>query len=398
LGDDFIDGQGGDDELYGDAGNDSITGGEGNDILDGGEGNDNLDGGEGNDRLFGDAIGLPTGNDSLLGGNGDDFFQVYGGNDTIDGGAGSNDSIEVLYFENSTRNITYTAYDPTTGSGAFSDGRGNSVTYSGIERFDLSGGSGNDDLRGGNLNDRLSGNQGNDTLSGGDGNDRLAGEAGSDSRFGNDSLLGGNGDDFFEIYGGRDTIDGGAGSDDTIQVRYDTKGNITYTAYDPTTGSGAFSDGRGNSVTYSGIERFDLSGGSGNDDLRGGNLDDLLIGNSGNDILTGGAGNDILQGFSNSEASGKDLDTLTGGSGADVFVVGDVSNPYLGTGNVTVTDFSLEQGDRILLYQSADLYNLQLGSFGGSDSIQDTAIFSGTDLIGVVQDVNLIGTNAFIYS
>jgi serralysin len=69
----------------------------------------------------------------------------------------------------------------------------------------------------------------------------------------------------------------------------------------------------------------------------------------------------------------------------------------LGTGSATITDFSIADGDKIQLRGSADLYNFQLQNLGGSSS-QDTAIYYGTDLIGVAQDVNVIGTDAFTYT
>ncbi len=264
------------------------------------------------------------------------------------------------------------------------------------------GGTGDDTLVGGDGIDRVYGELGNDNITGGEGNDYLYADNYDDRAAGNDFLSGGNGDDALYTFDGNDIVEGGAGNNDSMNVNYSkSEGNITYTSFDLASGSGALSDGAGNSVTFSGIEKFFLTGGSGNDELLGGNLNDELTGNSGNDTLIGGAGDDFINGYTflvSSVSDGEDLDIFTGGAGADKFILGQKNINYLGTGHATITDFSLEQGDKINLYSSADLYNLQLGSFGGSGSIQDTAIYSGTDLVGVVHDANLIGTNAFIYS
>ena len=85
------------------------------DQISGTTGNDFIDGKEGDDYLYAD-----LGNDNIIGGDGNNSFgYIYGGNDGIDGGAGSYDTVGIDYSK-STSNITYTAYDPVTGSGTFS--------------------------------------------------------------------------------------------------------------------------------------------------------------------------------------------------------------------------------------------------------------------------------------
>ena len=87
-----------------------------------------------------------------------------------------------------------------------------------------------------------------------------------------------------------------------------------------------------------------------NDAFEGGKLDDYIDGKKGNDILDGKEGNDALFGSKGLDqlygANGDDYlsggsgdDILEGGSGADIFA--------LSAGDDLITDFSLEDGDKI---------------------------------------------------
>jgi Ca2+-binding RTX toxin-like protein len=131
--------------------------------------------------------------------------------------------------------------------------------------------------------------------------------------------IGGNGDDNLNGGNGNDTLFGGDGND-TIN------GNA------------------GNDTLVGGVGNDTLNGGDGNDTLFGGAGDDTLTGGAGNDTLVGGAGNDSLIGGDGDDIlfGGAGADTLTGGAGADTFVwnQGD-------TGSDTITDFNLEEGDKL---------------------------------------------------
>jgi serralysin len=134
----------------------------------------------------------------------------------------------------------------------------------------------------------------------------------------------------------------------------------------------------GNDSLLGGTGNDRLLGEDGNDRLFG---DDTLLGGQGSDSLVGGAGNDTLSGFG---LNGIDqVDTLTGGSGADRFVLGDNAGvSYLGFGYAFITDFSALQGDKVQLFGSASDYTLDKSAAWGGD----TAIFRGTDLIGIVDN------------
>jgi hypothetical protein len=64
-----------------------------------------------------------------------------------------------------------------------------------------------------------------------------------------------------------------------------------------------------------------LDGGEGNDEIFGGAGDDLLLGGGGSDRLTGAAGNDFL-------AGGQGTDRIVGSAGHDVLVAGDVASHF----------------------------------------------------------------------
>jgi len=98
---------------------------------------------------------------------------------------------------------------------------------------------------------------------------------------------------------------------------------------------------------------------------------DLLIGLAGNDVISGGDGDDIIIGHSLVGAR-NEIDTLTGGRGADRFVL---AGGYLGDGRsgyALITDFSVGQRDRLVLAR---------GSYRFEQTRTGTEVFAGTDLI-----------------
>ncbi len=206
-----------------------------------------------------------------------------------------------------------------------------SVTYMivrGATRDDqLNGTSGHDLMLGDKGNDVLRGLNGNDWMFGELGNDRLEGGEGNDTLFGGkgkDILQGGNGDDW--MFGGddNDELDGGIGQDL-------------------------------------------LHGGSGTDTLRAGVGDDFLDGGKGKDKLFGDAGNDL---FRLGAEGGDDDDTYTGGAGRDTYLITDkIDDDVIG-------DFSIAQGDRIVMDEDVDHWSISIRiSAGDRNDLEIT--FSG---------------------
>jgi Ca2+-binding RTX toxin-like protein len=148
--------------------------------------------------------------------------------------------------------------------------------------------------------------------------------------------------------------------------------------------------------TLTGGEKNDtLTGWDGNDTLIGGNGDDYIAGVSGNDSLEGGEGNDTLEGSNSFFPT--DLDTLTGGSGADVFVLGsngvgeqtgNITNyiDYQGSGHALIVDFNWRETDKIQVGGEIEDYTLVDSNFGVGTSALDKGIYYNDNLIAVVQD------------
>ncbi|WP_287630505.1 MULTISPECIES: bluetail domain-containing putative surface protein, partial [unclassified Microcystis] len=136
--------------------------------------------------------------------------------------------------------------------------------------------------------------------------------------------------------GGNGTIDGGAGTD-TLILDYSNYSSRSSDAVNNTDGKTVKNKINYLRASYSNIERFNITGTQFDDTLQGANLDDILIGGGGKDTLTGGAGNDSITGVnSQSTTPGKgEIDNITGGTGRDTFILGDVNWIGYDDGNTT---------------------------------------------------------------
>jgi Ca2+-binding RTX toxin-like protein len=386
-----IDGNALDNALTGNDGNNTLAGNAGNDTLDGGKGNDVLAGGSGDDTYYVDAAGdkvteladggidtvvtslakytlganvenvTYTGTVAFAGtGNAlDNVIAGGSGNDTIDGAGGSDTYVITGAFADYARQRP-NATDLVLVKGT------QKITLKNIEKVQFSDGTKSLAELYANIASAA-----NDTLTGTDGNDHMNGLAGADQ------LAGGKGNDTYFIDNAGDTVIELAGEGtDTVDIAITAKGTYTLGPHveNATITSTAAINVIGNA------EDNTLTGNAAANALTGGDGNDILIGGKGNDTLDGGAGDDfyavdaagdkvietedggydviettlakytlaanveelrftgkgaftgIGNALDNVIIGGTGNDKLTGGGGADTFVIG--------TGNDTVTDFA----------------------------------------------------------
>jgi Ca2+-binding RTX toxin-like protein len=286
----------------------AITGNSGNNLVTVAAGVDAVNGGLGTDRLFVD-YRLATG--AVVGDSTSNF--------TESGGGGRSVTITDGTFEHFTVLTGASADTITTGAGddiVRAGGGANTITV-GQGRNIVTGGSGADTitaLDGGNCID--AGNGAN-TVTTGDGNDTVYSGTGADT------ITTGGGTDVITVRGGADTIVAGDGNDRMI-VNYSA---LTTAVVASASGSvaagyvGNIADGGLNTITFTGVENFSITTGSGNDLIATGYGNDVLNGGAGNDSLIGSGGQDKLSGNNGADVltGGLGADVLTGGGGADHF-------------------------------------------------------------------------------
>lgn len=286
-----------------------------------------------------------------------------------------------------------------------------------------------DAITNGNSNDTIYAWDGDDTLWGWEGDDNLYGEAGSDTLYGeagNDFLDGYNDYAYLspdspnylydaDLKNQYDSLTGGAGAD-TFVI-----GNMYGSYYQD--------DSPGFEYGYATIEDFDYSEGDkiqvfgsvddyivedvGGDawiyhkcnpsdlvakvvDGAGTNLIpslDFVSASAGDTTLNGGAYDDVLVGYGSTEY---ESDSLTGGAGADTFVIGDSDGCfYEGSGYATITDFDYFEGDKIQVFGSHTDYNVQdLGNdayiYCNADTNDLVAVVNGGAGINLIPSVDFV--------
>jgi hypothetical protein len=161
-----------------------------------------------------------------------------------------------------------------------------------------------------------------------------------------------------------------------------------------------------------------LSGDAGNDSLLTGAASDSLFGGDGNDTFFGGAGNDIIVGGAGADSitgastltggagtGANEIDTLTGGLGADTFALADASNAYYygsdgGAQNYAlITDFDATT-DKLQLKSGFNyvIGSALYGALGGANSYlyhdfdNDGVADGGEDLIAAIKATGGAGT------
>jgi serralysin len=408
---DILTGGGGDDLVYGRAGDDILNGGTGSDTLFGEDGADTINGDDGDDELLGgagdDVLRGGSGSDRLNGGSGADDMRGGIGNDRyiVNDGADTIGEIDGEGFDVVSTTVTYTLsafIEQMFLNGGDIDGTGNAQANfiwgsdgdNGINGADgndtIYGWAGDDVINGGAGADRMNGNDGNDTyyvddagdlvieqkvgfdtviiddslsswsaggqlieaitlVSGHDGGEffassavgtRMTGSTGSETFHGSardDVLIGGGGNDFLFAGIGNDVLDARGGTAEMAGGR----GQDIY--YIGSTGDVITElTGQGDDTAYAGVtyrvgENVELLVLTGTGDIDGFGAEvsydrNEIIGNSGANRLDGDWGND----------------KLTGGAGADSFVISHVFESGGGLIEKDIfVDVDFSAGDRI---------------------------------------------------
>ncbi len=339
-GKDGVDGKDGKDGKPGPAGADGRVGDQGPgygdprcDVSNGIQGivgiaQDDLTGTDEDDVICGTRVG-----NTINAGGGDDTVYGAGGLDILHGQAGD----DILYGEGG-------------------------IDY-------LYGEVGDDVLNGGDGNDVFSGGDGDDTFNGGDGNDHFF----TKSESGNNKIVGGEGRDMLYIaaFPGRREMDRGAGG--LYNIGFASRFVSANISFDLSSGSfdgAAFSVSGNGKFTFEGIE--DVFGGNGDDTINGNDEGNYLYAGLGNDTINGKGGDDIIDGRGGNDTGnggdGNDTllvahdDILTGGAGADIFLVDHAS-----VNNAIIKDFDLNEDKLYLLAWPAG--NRAISASGGKITV-----------------------------
>ncbi|MBB5220235.1 Ca2+-binding RTX toxin-like protein [Amaricoccus macauensis] len=323
---DALRGTRGADEIHGLWGDDTIEGVEGRDFLYGGMGNDTLDGGAGQDFMDGEGgydMVLYSSNTTPVWADLRTGVVTFPGQswpaetllniEAIDGGTGS---------------------DRFIGSGAgnhFWGSTGNDTLIGNYGADTLLGGGGADSLEGGNGLDSLEGGFGDDTMRGDLHNDlfriRAIGRQGDDGEL---ALV-----DF-----GRDLIDGGAGTDTLVidgpaVTEWELSALVGSPPVRANLGAGTLRLGdSSNRSTLISIENIET--GTGDDSINGSSGDNLIQPGGGENVVYAGAGNDTIVGGSETYAgssSDRPVEILNGGGGNDAIY---------GMGSTVIVEFQGE--------------------------------------------------------
>ncbi|MEH1843095.1 MAG: M10 family metallopeptidase C-terminal domain-containing protein [Nostoc sp.] len=443
-----IDGRGGNDTLLGGSKDDFITSDSGDDIIDGGGGTDTLS--ENADTNFfltsqtstnATLQSNITGYDhltnvekvQLIGGNSNNVIDATGflGQVTLTGEKGTNfltgglgiDTVQesedsdfflidsTLIFNGGSDNLTNIEQANLTGGNG--DNQIN-VVLSTIGSVTLNGGAGNDTLVGASHNDILIGGTGSNTLDGGGGIDTVK-ESGGSFSLNNASLSDDHSNVFDHLFSIEQADLTGSDKDDKFSAVTFNLGSVTL---DGGIGNDTLIGGQKDDNLIGGQDNDILYGELGNDSLAGGLGNDSLAGGLGNDSLAGGLGKDLLIGTSYLGVG--EVDTLTGGSDSDTFVLARRLNTPIprsvslyNDGNAStsglndfalITDFDTTQDTIRLSNTLKNSYVLDKESISFGDATkQDTGIFLKTtdqtnELVGIISDISNLSLSSSYFT
>jgi Ca2+-binding RTX toxin-like protein len=376
----FGDGNNTIDAGYGTIGANTIVGGSGDNTYLGSNGIDTITLGGGDNRIVaGDGANTITvgptfnGNNVIIAGSGIDTITVGGGDNCIDAGVGTTGANTITTSATGTGNNSILGSD---GIDTITTGHGNNYIAAGGGANTITAGSGNNLITAGDAIDTITAMGGNNVIEAGDigvntvttgvGNDVV--ETGGAA----DVIATGSGDDIIKDAGGAGSVAAGAGHDRLVYDFSASTAPVTNTVIDVAgTSSGVMG-----ATSYSGVEEFHITGGSGADIITTGAGADVLDGGAGADTLTAGGGSDVIYGgvgdviTGGEDPDGKDHDVLVlnglGGEGAGSFAYDVAGNTENGT-------FTLTSGGSV--------------SFTGIESV----VFDATT-ISTLEDTPLVGS------
>ncbi|HEY4031848.1 MAG TPA: DUF4214 domain-containing protein [Caulobacteraceae bacterium] len=397
------------DHLAGDANGNIIDGGGGDDVLDGGAGTNTLSfasaangisfslGSQGSPQATGVGSVTASNFQNLTGSAFNDILEGDANNNVLDGGGG----INTLTYAHSSAGVTVSLALP---------GHAQSTGGAGIDTLynfqNLIGSAFGDTLEGDGANNVLDGGAGTNTVSYANAASgvvvslSLQGQAqntigsGSDTLSNFQNLTGSAFNDTLEGDSNNNVLTGGGGTN-TVSYAHAASGvTVSLALLDQAQNT----DGAGID-TLSNFQN--LTGSAFNDTLEGDGNNNVLDGGAGTNTVsyahagaavtvslalqgqaqnTGGAGTDTLSNFQtligsafndSLTAAASGASTLTGGAGSDTFVVPSGSN------NVTITDFSDAQGDKVDLSHLGLFFSLNDVLADASQVGPDTVIAFG---------------------
>ncbi len=203
----------------------------------------------------------------------------------------------------------------------------------------------------------------------------------------NDYIYTNGGDDRVTLRSGSDTVDLGAGTD-TLALRWGNATGDMY--YGPALGDltyGSFTVFGGSevmSVGFTGVERFDIESGSGNDAFTTGNGDDTIRSGAGNDHVSSRGGGIVIDMGAGNDAWGFDYRGSTSNITIDI-----LNNVILGLGASSVAGvealrsntgdsyaYTGDGNDTVVTGTGSQIDYLQTGA--GNDRV---TVYNGTDWV-----------------
>jgi Ca2+-binding RTX toxin-like protein len=228
-----------------------------------------------------------------------------------------------------------------------------------------------------------SGNANNNTITGNTSSNTLSGNGGEDS------LVGRTGHDYYLVDSSGDVVlELASEGTDTVEISLISNYTIGNNIERLVLGAGAV-NGTGNSLANI------LTGNTGSN---------FLSAAAGNDSIFGGDGDDTLLGALATSSGGyAEIDTLTGGNGKDLFVLGTAIG-YLyndsKSGSIGITDYAYitdftSGSDKLQLLGSAANYYLGVHSVSGLTAHQGLFRELGTtdELIAIIQNSSIAALN-----